>query len=143
MTEQEVLAGRNQAQKLNLAAPEKYWTMPAAMLAKICNGYGPDAWPQPCRDVLTWIYRDMPVSSQIHDVRYDYSDGSADGRQAADAEMLENMIKEVKNAYPLWKVWRIGRRLADLGKAEAAYLMLRTYGSSAWMAAYQKRKTDK
>lgn len=143
MTEKEVLNGRNRARKLNLSAPEEYWTMPAAMLAKICNGYGPDAWPQTCRDILTWIYRNMPVSSQIHDVRYDYSDGSADGRLAADAEMLKNMIKEVKDAYPLWKVWRIGRRLTELGKAEAAYLLLRTHGSSAWIAAYRKRQTDK
>jgi hypothetical protein len=131
---------RTRAIKLGLSASDNYWKMPTATLAEICNGYGPDRWPESLRDVLTWIYRHMPIASQIHDERYEASNGMADARFAADEEMLANMRIEVKSEYPLWKIHRLGRRWAELAKAEAAYLALRRSGSKAWMDAYQKKR---
>jgi len=138
-TEVQILLNRIQARKLNLSGPDEYWNGWSADLAKICNGYGPDRWPEEARDILTWIYRNMEISSQIHDVRYELSDGTEEGRKIADDEMLDNMRKEVAAAYPLWKVWRWGRRGLEMAKADAAWFALRQWGEEAWMSAYHKR----
>jgi|GEM_PF-1345968 len=113
-----------------LATPPCYRGLTLEVLQQIYNGCGPDWMPEASREVLTRIFTFFEPAFLIHDVEYQYSDGTRDGFQAANRRLYNNcrrLIREKCNfrqhpAVSLWyefQAWNI-------------YQACRQFGWSAW-----------
>ncbi len=137
-TSEQAAALQAQARWLHLRYPRKFQQMPPAQLAGIANGYGPDRWPEKVRGVITWIFRHYPAPAAIHDVRYEFSDGRADTRRAADAEFISNLEINWADRYGAWRLVNPAALYARL-KLRAAGLLTAEFGGAAWRAAWRRR----
>ncbi len=127
------------AQKQNLSYCERFYNVSNEQLQQILNGYGPDGWSQEARAVLTWIYRNYESSAAIHDVRYEYSDGTQLHRQHADDEFEQNLKKQWRHRYGRSR-WFNPVALYSYSKITTAYKTVQLFGGSSWNAAYERRK---
>lgn len=134
----DVLELRMQARALGLSAPELYWCIDIGVLSKIYNGYGPDRWPECLRKITTWFYRHFEASASIHDVRYEFSDGTIDGWILADDEFVHNTHIQLAELYPLYNplYWPF-RALACL-KIKEAQWCLELAGYTAYNEAHKR-----
>lgn len=129
---------QQQAADLKLKYPAIFVEMSSRKLAAVANGYGSERWPEELRNVVTWIFRHYPLAAAIHDVRYEFSDGSELTRRAADAEFAANL-------YILWRL-RYGscrwlNIFAVYGRIKIAFAvhLTRAFGRSAWLDAWKKQ----
>lgn len=75
----EVEEARAEIVRLCLWRPVAFDTMPADVMARVINGFGPDAWPEWMRDALDWVFWDFAALAVIHDVQFYLSDGTRRG----------------------------------------------------------------
>ena len=140
-TAMEAAAFQHQAAELKLKYPAVFVEMPPEELANIANGYGPEAWGEELRKVLTWIFRKYPVPAAIHDVRYEFSDGRAFTRKAADAEFSANLRLVWLDNYGVWR-WINPVAWYDLWKINTAAKLTAGFGKSAWRKAYLRNRLE-
>ncbi len=140
-TAMEAAAFQHQAAELKLKYPAIFVEMPPEELANIANGYGPEAWGEELRKVLTWIFRKYPVPAAIHDVRYEFSDGRALTRKAADAEFSANLRLVWLDNYGVWR-WINPVAWYDLWKINTAAKLTAGFGKSAWRKAYLRNRLE-
>lgn len=123
-----------------MSAPEIYWEIDIGWLAKIYNGYGPDRWPECLRKVTTWFYRHFESAASIHDVRYEFSDGTIDGWIRADDEFVQNAKIQLNALYPIWNpLWWPFRAIA-YAKIKEAQWALELAGYTAYNEAHKRRE---
>lgn len=96
---------RQDCMSLDLQYPEYFLAIEDQELARIYNGVGAEDWPKPMREFITFIYRHFETSALIHDVRFDYSDGTIKGCQIANKEMFDNLHRTLAKLYPYSKPW--------------------------------------
>ena len=140
-TAMEAAAFQHQAAELKLKYPAIFVEMPPEELANIANGYGPEAWGEELRKVLTWIFRKYPVPAAIHDVRYEFSDGRALTRKAADAEFSANLRLVWLDNYGVWR-WINPVAWYALWKINTAAKLTAGFGKSAWRKAYLRNRLE-
>lgn len=138
-TEIEIENLRKQAKEAGLSAPDWYWSTNTAALTVICNGCGAESFPEWCRELLTWLYRNYAPAHNIHDCRYEESDNMYSSRLLADDEFRDNCIILWERRYG-WSRWINPVALYARNKIRLAYNALRLCGIYAWQEAYQKRK---
>lgn len=126
---------RAQAQALGLSRSAIYDALTDAQLDAIWNGYGPDRWPASIRALMTWLYRNFQASASIHDVRYEFSDGTKSGWHLADDEMAENLRLQLDALYPLSRPWLRPLRWWAQKKITAANIALAAGGFQAYRDA--------
>lgn len=121
-----------------LKYPQEFIAMDAAELSGIVNGYGPDRWPEDLRRAVSWIFRHYPLPAAIHDFRYEFSNGMEAARKAADSEFSANLLTIWQEYYGRW---RLLNPLAwfDRCKINAAVVLTRRFGRSAWLEAYHRQ----
>ncbi len=124
---------------VRLSVPAGFWTVTDSTLQQICNGYGPDRWPESLRKSMTWVFRHYQASAIIHDVCYEYSDGTDLGRNLADNQFWGNLQNQWRLRYGNIR-WVNPVALYGLLKIRIAYNAVRTIGKPAYLAAYKKRK---
>ena len=130
---------RMQARRLGLSAPPIYWELEQDRLNRIYNGYGPDKWPECIRAVMTWFYRHFEAAASIHDVRYEFSDGTIAGWLTADTEIVANLKKQRDALYPWSKPWLYPFWVIATIKIKDAQWALELGGYTAYEAAFKRR----
>ena len=133
---------KEEAAALHLKYPAEFADMPCSKLAGIANGYGPERWPENLRKLATWIFRNYPAPAAIHDVRYEFSDGSELTRKAADAEFAANLKIVWKHCYGRLR-WVNIIALYGFFKITMAAAMTRKFGRSAWLESFRKKHSGK
>ena len=133
---------KEEAAALQLKYPAEFADMPCSTLAGIANGYGPERWPENLRKLVTWIFRHYPAPAAIHDVPYEFSDGSELTRKAADAEFAANLKIVWKYYYGRFR-WVNIIALYGFFKIFSAAAMTRRFGRSAWLDSFRKKHSGK
>lgn len=108
-------------------------------LTAICNGFGPDKWPAGLRTVATWWYRHLQCADKIHDVEYQFADGTKAGWSSADARFSRNGSRILSYRYPISRPWLWPERAALWAKKHLAIRLLAIGGWDAYHAAYLRR----
>lgn len=129
---------RKQAQALGLKRPPIFDALTVDQLEAIWNGYGPDRWGERERGCMTWLYRNFQASACVHDVCYEFSDGTKSGWHAADDMMAENLQTQLDALYPSAKWWLRPLRWWAQKKITAANVALAVGGFEAYKAARQR-----
>ena len=114
----------------------KDWDRYSMCLGQICNGVGPDAWPDPLRRLLDKLPYLLPAS-KVHDVDYE-AGGNDEDRSTADSRFRRNCFRVARAKLGPWWVRFFFRPLGKqewllaAGLIEAAYAALRIGGSDAF-----------
>lgn len=138
-SEKELGQMRRIAHELGLSAPSLFWKARLATLAKLCNGFGSESFPEPLRKLLDWLYRYYKALAAIHDVDYEMSDGTERKRFRADERFRSNAYIMWRHKYG-WSRFVNPKALWERRKLKIAYKMLRLFGSVAWNEAHAKRQ---
>lgn len=139
--QQEVIRIRDEVQRLNLAGADIVLILPVNLLTGIYNGTGPEFLAEKLRKFLDSIARIFLPAVMVHDVRFEFSDGSLDAFRQANIELLVNCISCAIDAYS----WRQFRRYTSLLEAVTIYRACQKFGWIAWRSAYlknQNRETE-
>lgn len=132
----EILRIRNEVRRLNLAGADIVLIQPVDLLAKIYNGTGPEFLPDKIRKILDSMARVFLPGVMVHDVRFEFSDGSQASFHRANVELLVNCISCALDAYN----WHQIQRYTSLLKAVTIYRACQQFGWIAWRSAYLKNQ---
>jgi len=123
MSEPKAIKGRGEAKRLNLSAPQEFWTTPETELVLMAGGCGAGKTGDKfVPDRLLGL--SILAACVIHDFRYATATCYAD-KTRADLEFLDNMLRII-NQESFW-LFRIPRRhwamnyyqaVAEFGKPE-------------------------
>lgn len=101
-------------------------------LAAAYNGIGPACMSEKRRKELTKWLKLFEPACLIHDMRYECSDGSRMGFDAANVELKDNCIKLANYTYPWWNWKRYRARFV----ARVMYAAVCTNAAwKTWMAS--------
>lgn len=128
---------RQEAKRMNLAAPYLFWIAKLSHLQKICNGCGPESMEQWGRDVLTWVFRNYAAAHCIHDCDFELSDGDANSFDAANDAFYWNMLRMWEDRYG-WSRWINPVALWDRNKIRLAYKAVSVFGFTEWVNACKR-----
>ena len=97
-------------------------------LRSICNGIGPDNWPDELRKISTMLFGPYAVLHVPHDVRFEKKIGT---REQADREFYDNGIRIWKIRWGAWRYfsWQAIKEWLTL---RAAYKLLSQFSKKAW-----------
>jgi hypothetical protein len=84
-----------------LRACVEFYCMSEKSFARIYNGYGPDAWPNSMRSILTWIFGNFKEVAGVHDVEYYYSTGTRAGFNQTVKHWKQNSSIMLSVRYPM------------------------------------------
>lgn len=126
-----------QIKKYDLHVPGDFYYHLAGMIELAYNGCGAEWMPEFTRKALSWLYRHYDAAVHIHDLRFEYADGSRGSLQTVNDEFYMNCLKIWRkrfgifrfiNPYALW----------ELKKIKTAYRFLQLFSGKAWHEAYDK-----
>lgn len=127
--------------RLGLSGADAVAALPASSLCRIYNGIGPGFLPDAVREKLTDALSLFEPAALVHDVRFEASDGSVGGFEAANEEFRLNCKRLAEDAYPWWN-WRryrayaVARLLYRAVSSEAGWLVwLRSYADHGGRAS--------
>ena len=107
-------------------------------LRKICNGIGPEFFPEKWRKIITWIFKYLEATAFLHDVEFHTQIGF--GR--ANAHFFINGIREVKAKFK----WYNPFRYIGLHRVRQFCYLLKIFGIFAYENAnlenIKKEKKD-
>ena len=134
----EALAVRREVMRLDLSRPGIFDAITDYDFAEIYNGYGPDSWPEKLRAAITWVYRNFKPLAAVHDVEFEFSDGTRIGWLISLHRWHDNSVILLNDRYPLSKFWLVLFRANAWGKLRASYAALKCGSWGAWQAAYER-----
>lgn len=135
----EVGALRVTAGKLNMQAPESFWTATVQELADVANGVGPDSWSVGLRKVAGKI-AEFPISTLIHDWDFFKSNGHKKDWATATWRYEVNTDTEINHRWPFkWSWSRFMKRHQMYAIREGAVAVLELGSFNAWVEC-SKRK---
>lgn len=118
-TLEEIAVLRRKCNELKLVGREVLDRYTDQDLQLICNGIGPDAFPQGVREFVTGIHPTLECCAFIHDVDFHESDGTCDHFTASNDRYARNAVILAEAAYGWYNPLRYivilqGRRHARL-----------------------------
>ena len=121
----------------NLFVPSYFWKLTPVQIQKIYNGIGPDAEPSWIARRLTDALHWAAAAALIHDIRYEFGDGTkADWHDANEQfRANEDLSISVKNLHGLELVEREALHLEADGLYEAVETPI---GWSSYQAAHAR-----
>jgi hypothetical protein len=119
-----------------LSASDQIWQI-------VCNGTGPDAWPDIARKTVSFFREHKRGATVAHDFRFQWSDGTRHGFNVANSEYLSNSLKEVNYHFPLWQFWKLAHRIREIRQCYTDYLLLDSFGWQSWLQSAQKNELAK
>ena len=140
-TNEDIKSMRSEAERLALKYPAQFMLLSCEQIARIANGYGPDCWSEELRKAVSWVFRRYPTPAAIHDVRYEFSDGSEMTRKAADAEFAANLYLVWLDRYGFWR-WINPVAWYAYWKIRSAALLTAGFGRSAWLKACRRKRLE-
>lgn len=97
---------RELAAKLNLDNKERLLDTPDDIVADVCNGIGPEWFPQVIRTAIDRLHPSLVIVSVIHDLDFYYGDGTMSDFTGANARFATNGRKVAKHRYSWFDVRR-------------------------------------
>lgn len=128
---------------LDLSRPPVFDRLTDEQFAAIYNGYGPDDWPPAIRAAITHIYDRWLELAGVHDVDFNFSDGTVRGWREATARWSVNCSLMLDARYPLRKVWLWPVRTAAWLKLRASLRALQVGSWGAWSDCHKRRLSGK
>lgn len=130
---------------LGMDADPRYWSSTPEELALIFNGCGPDSWKDGLRKAASWVYRTFPEAVSIHDLDFQFSDGTDEGLEKVNNRFLKNSQKKLEFVYPIatWKVWLYPLRSVAWAKMRVAFFALKNGAEKAWKEAHERLQEAK
>jgi len=107
---------------------------------QVCNGTGPDSWPNGLRYMVSFFREHKRGATASHDFRYDWPDGTREGFEIANKEYYDNARKEVNYNFPISHFWRWAHRVREIRQCYTDYMLLMEFGWDAWVACGEKNK---
>ena len=113
-------------------------------LASICNGIGPDSFPEWLRDCISALHPSLAVVAFIHDIEWHESDGSKEKFAESNARFKRNGYKAAKAGYG----WYNPLHYIVMNQARRFGNLCQLFGWSAWTSPCQcavcrkKRKSE-
>lgn len=101
-------------------------------LSKICNGIGAEWFPEKVRNLVTWIFNYLEITSFLHDIEFEAQIGFS----IANKHFLKNGKIEILNKYG----WYNPMRYIALNRLKQFYILLQTFGLIAYKNAGDKNK---
>lgn len=108
--------------------------LPHCILYSAYNGIGPSWLPDIVRDAYTALHADFEPAALIHDIDFEFGDGTHEAFAAANERFLANCRIIAKAKY----AWYDPRRYIRLHQARAMYRLLVLFGWPAYKAARAK-----
>ena len=109
-------------------------------IAGAYNGIGAEWMPSKIRDSLTTDYADLEPAAMIHDVDYQFGNGSIDDFRAANARLRANILKTADAVATPWISWRWWKlRLA----ATACFEAVERFGLIAYVISVKQKGENK
>jgi len=114
-----------------LEASNDYWGATPARRAEVCNGVGPESWPQVARDLMDsgilTLGMSFKASADIHDWDWsiDFKQKSMEHFEDSNRRFLRNNLALVRRYTPWWcQMLRMKRRAL----ARTLYVAVKTGG---------------
>ena len=113
--------------------------LPLDVLAAAYNGTGPEFLPVQIRAKLDAAARPLLPAVMVHDVEFNFSDGTVCSFRSANRRLLVNCLICALDAHP----WHSLRRYALILEAWAIYRACTQFGWIPWILAYSKNTKQK
>ena len=126
-TLKEIAALRQKCAELRLEGREILEKYSDAELQKICNGIGPELFPEWARKIITVIHPVLEPAALIHDVEFSESDGSAEKFVRANDRFFSNGL-----CCAMAYAWYDLRRYAVCFQAYRLTVLCRHFGLFCW-----------
>ena len=145
LSEEEIKHYKYEASRYNLKAPIEYWMAKDSDLVEICNGVGPEWFPEKARKLTTELFKYFLPSTNIHDYDYDKMEKTEENFSKANYRLKRNMKRQYVFDYKKAKKdmswlnqarWRA--KLIRYRRAKACeflYKMCDDHGKKAFMEA--------
>ena len=130
----EIALLRGKCKSLKLEGSERLDFHSDAELQKICNGIGPQFFPEWLRKAVTALHPTLAPAAFIHDVEYEESDGSLSGFTAANDRFKRNGYKLAEEAFGWYDV----RRYIVMNQARRFGNLCQAGGWIAWVKGAKK-----
>lgn len=108
---------------------------PFASLRNICNGIGPEAFPEWLRDKINDLNPTLEPAAMIHDCEWADNDGTRSAFYDSNQRLRRNGEKLAKARY----AWYDPRRYVVMSQARRFANICQTFGWLAWKSASAKR----
>lgn len=133
---QDIKNARAQAERLGLRGSALFCSLPILTVREACNGIGADWMPAFARAILNKRFFVLQTAAMIHDVRYEFGDGTDEDFHDANIDFYENGCILAKAGFSWWDPMRYivmydARRLAKVCER---------FGRKAYDEAQAKRK---
>lgn len=139
MTTEGVVSIRRDVARLRLLGADLVLALPTDTLAKCYNGTGPEFLPAEIRHKLDELANPFLPAVMVHDVEFEFSDGSVSSFHAANLRLLINCLSCARASMP-WYSWR---RYVLILEAYSLYRACQKFGWIAWLSAFNKNKNQK
>ena len=85
VTDKDIIAMRDLASRLNLVGKDRLFDNSPELIAKVCNGIGPEWFPAAIRAAIDRLHPSLKVVAMIHDLDYYFGDGTTEDFNRANA----------------------------------------------------------
>lgn len=89
-TLKEIQDAKELAQELKLKGYELFCSLPDETLQKYCNGIGAEWMPAASRALLDKRFPVIKIAAMIHDIRFNFGDGTDEDFKEANNDLFEN-----------------------------------------------------
>ncbi len=124
---------KRRAESLQLENREIIGKYTMCELASICNGIGPDSFPEWLRDCISALHPSLAVVAFIHDIEWHESDGSEEKFAESNTRFKRNGYKAAKAGYG----WYNPLRYIVMNQARRFGNLCQIFGWDAWTSPCQ------
>ena len=107
-------------------------------VSNVCNGIGPECWPEAMRDLADKLSPVMQLAAAIHDIDYD-NGGDFSDQLSADLVFRANCTICILARYPWYHPWRY----VMLARSDRYYEYLRFFGGKNFGSLTASEETEK
>lgn len=133
----EIKKYRDLAKEADLEGKEVLWLFHNSRLQSICNGIGPDAFPEWLRDAISALHPTLAPVAAIHDVQWYLSDGSVANFIASNRGFRRNGFRMAKLKYG----WYNPLRYVVMRQADRFARLCNLFGWRFWKSAAESNNT--
>jgi hypothetical protein len=138
VTDKDIIAMRDLASRLNLVGKDRLFDNSPELIAKVCNGIGPEWFPAALRDAIDRLHPSLKVVAMIHDLDYYFGDGTTEDFNKANSAFAANGIVVADDRYG----WYDPRRYLARHSARKFAALCAVGGRVAYNKAIRDRQME-